>query len=83
MFDVFSVSGWVEEVFEGGRKVEEWGWGLSSWVEEVFEGGCKVGEADGVGLGREWMDGRGAKHIEHAQTGMFDMFEGGWGRAGV
>jgi len=26
---------------------------------------------------REWMGGRGAKHIEHAQTGVFNVFEGG------
>src|SRR5438445_10934063 len=25
-----------------------------------------------VGLGHEWMGGRGTKHIEHAQTGVFE-----------
>ena len=33
----------------------------------------------------EWMGGRGTEHIKHAQTGVFDVFEGGCrvGEAGV
>ena len=34
---------------------------------------CSAGVA---GLGHEWLSGRGAKHVKHAQIGVFYVFEG-------
>jgi len=41
---------------------------------------CSAGVA---GLGHEWLSGRGAKHVKHAQIGVFYVFEGVCGGRGA